>query len=122
MACRIFLKIFRSSRQKRARAQYGADQFCQDIYNASVKGHETFLKTDLIDFGVGDQGFIWEQDPVKRREVAKKLLPAFSTKAIKAKEPAVHKHVDMFVTKMKELGGTDKGVDINEVSAQVDCV
>lgn len=75
-----------------------------------------------MDFGVGDQGFIWEQDPVKRREVAKKLLPAFSTKAIKAKEPTVHKHVDMFVTRMKELGGTDKGVDINEVSVHVDCV
>ena len=74
-----------------------------------------------MDFGVGDQGFIWEQDPVKRREVAKKLLPAFSTKAIKAKESTVHKHVDMFVTRMRELGGTDKGVDINEVSVQVDC-
>lgn len=83
-----------------------------------MKGHETFLKTDLMDFGVGDKGFIWESDPVKRREVAKKLLPAFSTKAIKAKEPTVHKYIDLFIHKMKDLGGKDDGVDINEVNYQ----
>ena len=67
-----------------------------------------------MDFGMGDKGFIWESDPAKRREVAKKLLPAFSTKAIKAKEPTVHKYIDLFVNKMKELGCKGDGVEINE--------
>lgn len=83
-----------------------------------MKGHETFLKTDLMDFGVGDKGFIWESDPAKRREVAKKLFPAFSSKAIKAKEPTVHKYIDLFINKMKEFGCKGDGVDINEVSHQ----
>ncbi|KAK7756322.1 hypothetical protein SLS62_001548 [Diatrype stigma] len=87
-----------------------------DIYNSAVKGHETFLKTDLMDFGVGDKGFIWESDPAKRREVAKKLFPAFSNKAIKSKEPTVHKYIDLFIAKMKELGCKGDGVDINEAS------
>lgn len=65
---------------------------------------------------MGDKGFIWESDPAKRREVAKKLLPAFSTKAIKAKEPTVHKYVDLFVNKIKELGCKGDGVEINEVN------
>ncbi|RYP73190.1 hypothetical protein DL770_007819 [Monosporascus sp. CRB-9-2] len=43
-----------------------------------------------MDFGTRDGGFTWEEDPVKRREVAKKILPAFSTKAIRAKQATVH--------------------------------
>ncbi|KAI0484977.1 isotrichodermin C-15 hydroxylase [Xylariaceae sp. FL0804] len=87
-------------------------QAASDIYVPAIKHHETWLKTDLMDFGTGDGGFIWEQDPVKRREVAKKILPAFSTKAIKAKEPTVHHHIDFFVEKMKQVGGGADGVDI----------
>jgi hypothetical protein len=68
-----------------------------------------------MDFGAGDGGFIWEQDPVKRREVAKKILPAFSTKAIRAKEPIVHQYIDFFVEKMKSIGGRSEGVDMNTV-------
>ncbi|RYP05821.1 hypothetical protein DL764_003532 [Monosporascus ibericus] len=71
---------------------------------------------DLMDFGTGDGGFIWEQDPVKRREVAKKILPAFSTKAIKAKEPIVHQHIDFFIEKMKSVGGSSEGVDMNTLA------
>lgn len=68
-----------------------------------------------MDFGTGDLGFIWEIDPVKRREVAKKVLPAFSTKAIKAKEPTVQMYINLFVDKMKELGSAQEGIDLNKV-------
>jgi hypothetical protein len=68
-----------------------------------------------MDFGAGDGGYIWEQDPVKRREVARKILPAFSPKSIKAKEPVVHKHIDFFIDRMKDVGGRSEGVDMNKV-------
>lgn len=68
-----------------------------------------------MDFGTGDGGFIWEQDPVKRREVARKILPAFSTKAIKAKESVVHQYIDLFIEKMRIAGGNPEGVDMNTV-------
>lgn len=80
-----------------------------------MKSQETWIKTDLMDFGTGDLGFIWENDPVKRREVAKKVLPAFSTKALKAKEPTVQMYINMFVDRMKELGSTSEGINLNQV-------
>ena len=86
-----------------------------DIYNPAVKSQETWLKTDLMDFGTGDLGFTWENDPVKRRKVAKKVLPAFSTKALKAKEPTVQMYINLFVDRMKELGGASEGLDIHQV-------
>ncbi|KAI1079391.1 isotrichodermin C-15 hydroxylase [Whalleya microplaca] len=92
---------------------FSVPQAALDIYNPAVKSHETWVKTDLMDFGTGDLGFIWENDPVKRREVAKKVLPAFSTKASKAKEPTVQMYINMFVDKMKELGSAPEGIDLN---------
>jgi hypothetical protein len=55
-----------------------------------------------MDFGAGDLGYIWEKDPTKRRAVAKKILPAFSNKATKAKEPVVHAYMNLFVSRMKD--------------------
>ncbi|KAI1388756.1 cytochrome P450 [Hypoxylon trugodes] len=86
----------------------------QDIYNSVVKGQETSVKTDLMDFGTGDLGLTWETDPVKRRDVARKVFPAFSSKAIKAKEPTVQMYIDLFVDKMRELGDTTDGIDLYE--------
>jgi hypothetical protein len=68
-----------------------------------------------MDFGAGDLGFIWENDPVKRKAVGRKILPAFSTKAIKGMEPIVHMYMDIFVSRMKELGGTPEGLLMNDV-------
>lgn len=87
----------------------------KDIYGAVAKGHETWLKTDLMDFGAGDGGFTWQQDPAKHREVAKKVLPGFSTRALKAKEPIVYMYMDLFIEKMKEFGDRPGGVDITKV-------
>jgi hypothetical protein len=69
-----------------------------------------------MDFGAGDRGFIWEADPVKRKQVAKKLLPAFAPKATRVKEPTLHVYIDLFVGKMKKLGLQEDGIDIRKVS------
>ena len=86
-----------------------------DIYIPAVKHHETWLKTDLMDFGAGDMGFIWENDPVKRREVARKVLPAFSSRATRAKEPIIHKYINLFIEKMKLRGNTPGGIELGKV-------
>ncbi|KAK3317993.1 cytochrome P450 [Apodospora peruviana] len=72
------------------------------------------IKTDLMDFGAGDLGFIWENDPAKRKAVAKKILPAFSSKAIRQKESVVQAYMDLFVDKMKELGSRPDGLLMND--------
>jgi hypothetical protein len=87
----------------------------KDIFNSTQNGYETFLKTDLMDFGAGDGGFIWEDDPVKRKKVAKKLLPAFGPKALKAKEPILHYYIDLFVQKMKRMGTQADGIEVTKV-------
>lgn len=76
----------------------------RDIHATHVKNLETFVKTDFEDLGE-DGGISFEIDPVKHREVAKKLAPAFSTRNTKAKEAVLHKYVDSFVEKMKTIGG-----------------
>ncbi|KAI0968452.1 isotrichodermin C-15 hydroxylase [Xylaria arbuscula] len=85
-----------------------------DILGSTKSGYETFLKTDLMDFGAGDRGIIWEADPVKRKEVAKRLLPAFAPKATKAKEPTVHYYIDLFIERMKEIGSKGDGIEITK--------
>jgi cytochrome P450 len=59
-------------------------------------------------------GIAWEEDPVRHREVAKKLSPAFSSRSIKALEPVAHEHMDYFVAKMKEFGSEPTGVGLVE--------
>ena len=46
--------------------------------------------------------------PARHRQVAKQLSPAYSGKAVKAKEPAIPKYADLFAKRMETLGsGTD---------------
>ncbi|KAL2258304.1 hypothetical protein VTK26DRAFT_8431 [Humicola hyalothermophila] len=89
-------------------------QAAVDIYGASERHQELFVKTDLMDFAAGDLGFIWESDPAKRKAVAKKILPAFSSKATREKEPVVHAYLDLFVQRMKDLGGRPEGLLMND--------
>ena len=55
--------------------------------------------------------------------MAKQLSPAFSGRALNAKEPTLHKYVDLFVERMKALGGEAQGVSlptwINWVSVDI---
>lgn len=69
-----------------------------------------------MDFGAGDLGFTWEHDPTKRKAVGRKILPALSTKSAKSMAPVLHQYIDLFVKRMKELGGEPNGVPMNDVS------
>lgn len=81
-----------------------------DIYSPAHKGLELFPKTDFQNRGDNLGGIIWEEDPVRHREVARKVLPAFSARSIRTYEPVMHKHADYFVERMKELGA--RGVSL----------
>lgn len=85
-----------------------------DIYSLHQKNLEAFVKTNFQNRGKDLGGVIWEEDPVRHREVAKKLSPAFSNRSIKALEPLAHEYMDYFVAKMKELGSEPTGVGLVE--------
>jgi hypothetical protein len=57
---------------------------------------------------------LWEEDPIRHREVARKISPAFSKRSIRAMEPLVHKYMNYFVEKMKQLGQAHDGVSLVE--------
>ncbi|ETS85798.1 hypothetical protein PFICI_03823 [Pestalotiopsis fici W106-1] len=83
-----------------------------DIYDSHTAGLEHFPKTNFMDLGLGDSGLSWEKNPEKHREKAKKVAPAFSVKALRAKEPTMNKYTDAFVERMKDLGSRDEGIDL----------
>ena len=85
-----------------------------DIYSPHQKNLEVFVKTNFQNRGKDLGGIAWEEDPVRHREVAKKLSPAFSSRSIKSLEPVAHKNMDYFVAKMKELGSKPEGVGLRE--------
>lgn len=77
-----------------------------DIYGAHEKNIELFPKTQINNHGNEERGgLVWEWDPVRHRKVSKQIAPAFSGRALKAKEPALHKHIDYFVHRMESLEG-----------------
>lgn len=81
-----------------------------DIYSPAHKGLELFKKTDFQNRGANLGGIVWEEDPVRHREVARKIFPAFSARSIRTFEPVMHKHADYFVERMKEIGA--RGVSL----------
>ncbi|KAI0899582.1 cytochrome P450 [Annulohypoxylon nitens] len=91
-------------------------QAAKDIYLAQEKNLELFVQVGYDALDTGDGGITGEPNPVRHREVAKKLAPAFSTRNFKAKEEAVQKHIDFFVEKMKVVGATDEGVELQRWS------
>lgn len=84
-----------------------------DLYGSHEKSLELFPKTQINNHGNDEHGgLIWEWDPVRHRQVSKRLSPAFSGRALKAKEPTIHKYVDLFVDRIKDLGGRPQGVSL----------
>jgi cytochrome P450 len=83
-----------------------------DIYGSQHRGLETFPKTDFQDRGKDLGGIVWESDPVRHHEVARKLSPAFSSRSIRAMEPIAHQYMDYFIDQMKEAGNTSAGVSV----------
>ncbi|KAG8169791.1 hypothetical protein KVR01_000536 [Diaporthe batatas] len=84
----------------------------KDIYLAQEKNLELFVQVGYDALDTGDGGISGETDPVKHRETAKKLAPAFSARNFKAKEKAVHHHIDLFVQRMKERGSGEQGAEL----------
>jgi cytochrome P450 len=92
-----------------------------DIYLSGVgKSRPTFKKTDFQFVGVGKHlGIAADQDVESHRATRKTLAPAFSPKSIKAQEPRLHHHVNLFVSQMRELGAGKQGLDMTEVRSQI---
>ncbi|KAI0012288.1 cytochrome P450 [Xylariaceae sp. FL0662B] len=84
------------------------------IYASQVKGLEYFPKANFISLGWPDQGLTWETDPIRHRQKAKWLMPAFSVKSLKTKEGIMHKYIDLFIDSMKEVGHKEEGVKLRE--------
>lgn len=89
-------------------------QAVMDIYGPMSKGQEVFVKTNLMDFGQGDLGFSWQPNPAIRKATGRKILPAFSNKANKNKEPLVNAYINLFIHKMRTLGGSREGLLMND--------
>ncbi|CAG8979940.1 hypothetical protein HYALB_00013363 [Hymenoscyphus albidus] len=68
--------------------------------------------TDFQNRGKNLGGIVWDEDPVRHREVAKKLAPAFSMRRIRAMEPIVVHYIEEFISRMKKLGGAREGVGL----------
>ncbi|KAK7755574.1 hypothetical protein SLS62_002509 [Diatrype stigma] len=91
-------------------------QAAKDIYLAQEKNLELFVQVGYDALDTGDGGISGETNPVRHREIAKRLAPAFSTRNFKAKEGAVHKHIDLFIEKMKVAGATEQGAELQRWS------
>lgn len=77
-----------------------------DIYGAHDRNIELFPKTQINNHGNEERGgLVWEWDPVRHRKVSKQISPAFSGRALKAKEPTLHKHMDIFIQHMEAMSG-----------------
>ncbi|ROW06244.1 hypothetical protein VPNG_08063 [Cytospora leucostoma] len=88
-------------------------QAMADIYGSHNKYVELFPKTQINNHGNDEHGgLIWEWDPIRHRQVAKQISPAFSGRALKAKEATLHKYVDIFVERMREFGGGPEGASL----------
>lgn len=83
-----------------------------DIYLAQQKNLERFVQVGYDTLDTGDNGITGEPNPVRHREIAKKLAPAFSTRNLKAKEVIVLKHINVFIEKIKETGACERGIEM----------
>jgi cytochrome P450 len=80
-----------------------------DIYSPQHKNLEDFVKTDFQNRGKDLGGLVWEEDPVRHRNVVRQIAPAFSTRFLRTLEPIIHEHIDYFVARMKEIS-TDRNI------------
>lgn len=87
-------------------------QAFHDIYSPANRGLEHFRKTDFQNRGANLGGIVWEEDPMKHREVARKVSPAFGARSIRKFEPLMHKHMDHFIERMKQLDDREEGVNL----------
>lgn len=72
------------------------------------------MKTDFQNRGKNLGGIVWEENPVRHRQTARKLAPAFSNRSIKTMEPVLHHYVDYFLEKMKNPEIASSGIELVE--------
>ncbi|KAI8623598.1 cytochrome P450 [Xylariaceae sp. FL1651] len=82
-------------------------QAAKDIYLAQENHLESFVQVGYDALDTGDNGISGEPNPVRHREVAKRLAPAFSNKNLVAKEMTIQRHMNQFIEKMGQLQGKD---------------
>ncbi|KAI0450753.1 cytochrome P450 [Xylaria acuta] len=82
-------------------------QAAKDIYLAQENHLESFVQVGYDALDTGDNGISGEPNPVRHREVAKRLAPAFSNKNLIAKETTMQRHMNQFIEKMVHLQGKD---------------
>ena len=87
-----------------------------DIYTSHTKNQEHFRKVDS-GIPLPDDGISFERDPARHRQLAKKLAGAWSAKSLKTMEPTMHSYIDLFIRKLKEVGDSEDGIDLQAVSA-----
>ncbi|KAJ5872609.1 cytochrome P450 [Penicillium soppii] len=61
-----------------------------------------------------EPGIPAEKDPEVHRQIAKQLVPAFSTKALRKQEDVIHQHVDGFVAQLRKHRMTDDEVEMKQ--------
>lgn len=88
-----------------------------DIHGSAVRNREVFVKTSFQEIGENEPGITAEKDPEIHREIARKLHPAFSARALKELEPTLHEHVDGFINQVEKFGTSERGLDMTEVSS-----
>ncbi|KAF7519351.1 hypothetical protein G7054_g13124 [Neopestalotiopsis clavispora] len=91
-------------------------QAAKDIYLAQEKHLELFVQVGYDAVDTGDGGISGEPNPLRHYEIARRVAPAFSIRNFKAKEPIVHKHTDIFVQKMLEVGHRERGAEMQQWS------
>ncbi|KAI1291044.1 cytochrome P450 [Xylaria venustula] len=102
-------------------------QALSDIYGAHHRNKQLFPKTQFNNHGSEERGgLVWGWDPVRHRQVAKQISPAFSGRALRAKEPTLHRYIviricpltalvtyiDLFTQHMMSDGQDGQGVSL----------
>ncbi|KAH9985178.1 cytochrome P450 [Xylariaceae sp. FL0662B] len=68
-------------------------QAAKDIYLAQEKNLELFVQVGYDALDTGDGGISGETNPIKHRQLAKTLAPAFSMRNLRAKEGTIQKRI-----------------------------
>ncbi|KAI1422851.1 cytochrome P450 [Xylaria sp. FL1777] len=82
-------------------------QAAKDIYLAQENHLESFVQVGYDALDTGDNGISGEPNPVRHREVARRLAPAFSNRSLMAKETTIQGHMNQFMEKIEHLQGRD---------------
>lgn len=87
------------------------------IYTPSTKGVAKIHKNefyDMVGAGFEIQSVGTERDPVKAQQKRSLFSSALSARGLAQQEPALQKHIDLFVEKLGKLGNTENGVDMSK--------